>query len=648
MDKAVQTNYLASEKSGWQRQPFSSAIALWLLICACLSNAGWILSAIHQLNFLGYICVLAVLSLLVAWWEKSRNFEEFKMNRWLRMKYRFKRPLPLAFLLLAALSCLGGFLYPPNNYDALAYRVPRVLHWLAEGRWHWVHSYFPRLNVRACGAEWLLAPQLAVGKSIRWAFIPSLISFMLLPGLCYSLFTRFGVKRKVAWYWMWISATGYGYVVQAGGIGNDLLGAVYALAAFDFALRARQSRKAPDFWLFLIASGLMTGGKASNLPLLLPLFFIAVPSWRVLLLEPAKSAAVIVFSGLASFLPTALFNFIYCHDWTGTSLEFESSRPLTQLLGNPVIWAINNLAPPIFPFSGTWNHILKRVFPPDSQFLDQLKLSEIQMEEGAGLGLGIILLLVVSFVASRTICKRTNCNGSGRTLGLYEKALAWSPYAALLAFAIMGGLTASAARLILPYYPMLIAPILVFGFHEQLLRSRWWKGLVACVLGLAFLLIVILPARPLWPAQLVMDKLRLSYPSSPLLKRAQTVYSVYAGRYDAFAPIIAILPQDATVLGFLTFDDPETSLWQPLGTRRIKHVTPSDTRQDLEAEGIKYVLVSAHSYALKIPFEELLRKYDAELVKTVPLILRASDGLTDWYLIKLKPTSTTVNQTATN
>ncbi len=37
----------------------------------------------------------------------------------------------------------GGLIHAPANYDGLAYRIPRVLHWLAEGRWHLIETIFP-------------------------------------------------------------------------------------------------------------------------------------------------------------------------------------------------------------------------------------------------------------------------------------------------------------------------------------------------------------------------------------------------------------------------------------------------------------------------------------------------------------------------
>src|ERR1700722_16823793 len=122
------------------RTPFG--ISLWLLVSALMSSGGWILSALHQLNALGYAVYLLLAAGALFWWEKCRGFADLKTPHLGKLIHRFKRPLPLGFLLLTILALTGGLVYPPSNFDALAYRIPRLLHWLAAGQWHWIHTEF--------------------------------------------------------------------------------------------------------------------------------------------------------------------------------------------------------------------------------------------------------------------------------------------------------------------------------------------------------------------------------------------------------------------------------------------------------------------------------------------------------------------------
>lgn len=115
------------------------------------------------------------------------------------------------------------------------------------------------------------------------------------------------------------------------------------------------------------------------------------------------------------------------------------------------------------------------------------------------------------------------------------------------------------------------------------------------------------------------------------------VYSVYARRNDAFAAVRDGLPSGLKVLGMITYDDPETSLWRPWGARRIEHVCPSDTAADLKARGIEYILLHQEVFEqwFDRPLDVWLEKMNARIVQKIPVDLRASRGPRDWYLVKL-------------
>src|SRR5208337_2610758 len=223
---------------------FVPLVRLWLWISAFASAAGWTLSAFGQLNRTGYGIAFAVFVILLFLGRKELGLVPGgKLFCWKKFLHRFRRPLPLCFATLAVLIFLGGVIYPPTNYTGLSYRLPRALQWLAHGQWFWIHTPDYRMNDRACGIEWLTAPLLLFTKSDRALFLLNFIPFLLLPGLVFSMFTRLGVRARVAWQWMWLLPTGYIYMLQAGSAGNDAFSTVYALAAIDFGLRARTSRR---------------------------------------------------------------------------------------------------------------------------------------------------------------------------------------------------------------------------------------------------------------------------------------------------------------------------------------------------------------------------------------------------------------------
>jgi hypothetical protein len=626
------------------RTPIS--LNAWILFCVLCNAIGWLLSICHQLNRPGYAIGFAICIALILFFHRQLFPFSVPTARLSKYKRRFKRLFPLGFLALATMAILGGALYPPNNYDALAYRTPRVLHWLAEGRWHWIHTEFHRLNVRGCGIEWVSAPFIAFLRTDRLLFLINAICFLFLPGRVFAILTRLGVRPRAAWYWMWLFPTGYCFLLQAGSIGNDLFGALFAMAAIELALRARESGKVSQLWFSMLAVGLMTASKTFNL-VLLPAWFVAVfPSIRLLSQRWLSSGFIALLAACVSFLPTAILNFRFCGDWSGQAAEqaaaIGTGEPILHIIVNALLLLLHNFAPTLFPFADAWNQMMDRVISPSlatrlahhfepagARFL----LGEMQIEEMAGLGMGLSLLLFATFIHAVVVRPRA-----------FFLASRFFRYESLVSFAAWGGagvLMATSGlncpgRYFAPFYVVLLAPLLTASsiVDGNALRTKWFRIGTLGVFLLSGLLLVLTQARPLWPARTILRGLGAEHSTSPILTRAYKVYSVYGGRDDAFKAVRALLPPGANPLGLITSDDPETSLWRPFGSRRVVHICSRDTPEQIRAEGIRYALISSN--ALRTSIDEWLTQNRAETLKEIQLELRATKGPTPWYLVEVK------------
>src|SRR5581483_5045282 len=146
-------------------------VQLWLWISAVASAAGWGLSAVGQLNRIGY--AFFIVGAFIFLWL-GRGLLDLKAPvspaGWNKWKRRMRRPLPCILVVLAVLAFVGGALYPPTNHTGLSYRAPLVL----------------------------------FTRSDRLLFLLNFIPFVLLPGQIFSLWTRLGVQPRVAWQWMWL------------------------------------------------------------------------------------------------------------------------------------------------------------------------------------------------------------------------------------------------------------------------------------------------------------------------------------------------------------------------------------------------------------------------------------------------------------
>ena len=468
-------------------------VRIWIWLSVLASAAGWILSALGQLNRGGYVaffifamvaCFVLRKSFRVGTETRERveaiagrthsplkrgvNGHRKRVN-WRKIRWRFRHGLPACFAVLAFLIFLGGALYAPSTHTALTYRLPRVLNWLAEGHWHWIYTPDYRMNNRACGIEWLTAPLLLFMNSDRALFLLNVIPFLLLPGLIFSVCTRLGVRGRVAWQWMWLLPTGYNFLVQAGSAANDTFPTVYALAAIDFACRAWSTRRLSDFWLSLLSVGLLTGAKASNLPLMLPWAILALALWPLVKRRPVTTLLVGLLAALVSFLPTAILNYHYLDDWSGLKLEragMDMKNPVVGVWGNILLFLLDNFVPPFFPAAGWWNQsalsILPRaiVAPMVANFEDGFhRLGEMPTEDWVGLGLGVSLLMAAAAVGGTMVrpVGRVGLVGRKELPRQLRRLVLIAPWLALLAYCMKSGMV-SGARLISPYYPSLSHP----------------------------------------------------------------------------------------------------------------------------------------------------------------------------------------------
>ncbi len=381
---------------------------------------------------------------------------------------------------------------------------------------------------------------------------------------------------------------------------------------------------------------MMTACKLSNLTLLLPWALALLPSARIALRWPARTVAVCALSLAASVLPTAVENYRHTGDWTGMAAEQPNMAraPVFKTGVNVGLAAVQNLVPPAFPWAEKWNRTMDEKLPPGLiARLDRtmettgcrFHVEQMQIEENAGLGFGVSFLLLASVVATFFARPRESTVAS-----LWLECVRWSPFISLLVLLSQSNLNA-VARLLTPYYALLLPPLLAHVGHERLVKKCWWRVSAFAVFVLAAVPLALSPARPLFPVQTILSGMQ--HPP----ERVQTVYSVYRGRNDGFAPARAALPPGLKVLGLITFDDPETSLWRPFGARRIEHVCPGDTPAELKARGVEYVLVRPEVLKnwFQCSLDDWLKKINAQAVQKIPLNLRAATGPQDWFLVKL-------------
>ncbi len=595
------------------RLPLTHGWAAWgiILLIAC-NTAGWLLSCVGAAGPPGLALAIPPLAIGIGMLAGLRA-PGFPVRPWARFiptgagkacgtLARLTRSiawLRTGWWIVALLALLGGILHAPNNMDAMNYRLPKVAWWLAHGGWEWMPSNNESLNTRASGMEWLFAWWIGIFRSDRWLFLTNIASFLLMPGLVFSLMRGMGAARAAALAWMWILPCGYGFALQAGGIGNDLPAAVLALAAFDFGWRWKRTALPRDAFLAIGAAVCMTAVKPTTLPLCLPLLFTCYGMVRVPFSAPLRTALLCVPFLLASFLPTAVLNQRACGDWTGAKAEnpaLGSVEPAVGLAGNLINSICQNLAPPVFPMAESWNTLVPSLFPEN--FLEAMErnfeargakfgLTDIQGEESAGLGLGVSGLFLASWLA-------VLMRGNWRIPRGAWLASAWV-MAAMLTYFCKAGMT-TVARHVMPFYLPLIIPALCASGFASIARSRIWQWSVLLAVASSAAMLLITPSRPVLPMAGILEKLSQARPGGALA-RARLGFSVYANRYDVLAPLREALPTEAKFVGFINHaTGPETPLWRPYGTRVIRHLRPDESPGKFRKKGMSHLILNTQDF----------------------------------------------------
>jgi hypothetical protein len=636
-------------------------VRVWIMFSALLVGAGWILSAIHQLNRAGYAVVLGLAALLFLCKKKLPNGISLRRLQQ-KFRKRFRRPAPFLFLVLALLSLFAGSLYGALNWDTNAYRLPRIFHWLWNEQWHWIRTADPRMNIIGCGFEWLSAPLILFSHTDRLLFLINWISYLMLPGLIFSVFTRLEVRPRVAWWWMWFLAAGWCFLFQASSSANDSFGVVYALAAIDLALRAGKSKKIADLWLSLLAIALATGVKQTDIPLALLWLVAAWPGLSLFSKHRWKTAAVFGMAALVSIVPISIFNLKHFGTWL--PVENPGIKAIGQFHLNP-FWGISgnafcipaqNLLPPFYelvpPFYyhtvEVWNRWMSDFVqtPFGSHFIsfENFGFWSGTREHGiseanAGLGLGISLLLAISALEAFVFRRQEIIRKRNRFLFLV-RATAW---VGLLIFMAKVG-SYENARQLAPYYPFLLPAFLVMRGHSILVRRRHWQWIGLTTMIFSALLVITSTKRPLFPAEILV-KLVQKFPGNKSI-RFEAIE--YLGALDRGVEIRReciqkALPDDPGIVGYYVgiSDGDEPAIWLPYGQRSVKWIFSQDSPQYVRSLGIHYVVICSFAFAhSQETFEGWTQKYNARLIAQFdflgqPMTDSALPNFNAFYLVQL-------------
>ncbi len=508
----------------------------------------------------------------------------------------------MMFAAVVALSFIGGILYVPVYGDGLCYRPPRMFHWVAEGKWHWIHTDDIRMNVVGPNPEWLWTPIWIFTRNEKWCFLISFISYLFLPGVSFAYFRRLGISARVSWWWMWLLPTGYCYAFQASSIASDGYAATFALAALLLAFRARDRRSGSDLLCSLLSIALITGVKQTNL-LLVALWIVpalqAIPRVRV---PKLLAVGCVVIALLISLVPISYLNQKHEGNWkgfpTGTTTRFDQSKIQPDsifwgITGNAFALTCQNLLPPYFPWAWGWNAAMERwVDSPSGKHFRSFEkfgfLFRAPAEYNAGFGLGLCLLVVVSTLGALS-ARGALSSPSPMTRDI--ALLVYLPWLLLLVFMAKISVFEN-ARYLAPYYPFLLPLFLRQRGQYGLVRRPWWRWSAGATVILTIAMIILSRQRPLWPGHAIANIIG-SHPSGiALAERVRKAFDFSDESPRTLAWLRQALPDGSYPVAYaVTLGYSEAALWHAPSVARVWRFLPTDDLQSLRSRETQYLLV---------------------------------------------------------
>jgi hypothetical protein len=587
--------------------PISAEWSRFLLRLSVISIAlAWLLSSLDLLSRSAYLAGISLGAAGLFRLQKATLFRfrsSFTSVIRTRTLRRARRSLPVFFHLILIGSAIGACLHAPNNFDALSYRMPRLLFWVTEGQWHWIHSPFVALNHTFPNYEWLSTPFYFATGSFRAVVLINLIGFSCLPRLTFGILVRLGCPGRLAWDWMWLLPSAHLIAMQAGGIGNDLAGMVFGMAALSLALNYAAKQNTRDLVDCILAFGVCSGIKTSNVLLFFPIAWIL---WRRISFRGVRIALPVAV--LAGVLVSGAIPMALNHAHTGTILGTDrktdqTEHPVAGWAGNGMILANSLVTMPVQPIAGKLNAIGDQwisTSTPGKWIRERydkfdLDFSELPQEEGGGVGIGLTLCLIVMWLHRNRRGRPWN-SSPAQSLSPFELRVTTGLTALALVLILSRlGTGAAVPRNLLPYFPFIALPVIRWLASANLHRLRSWKLLTSLTLLSIAPGILCTPSRPLLPMESIFEAALRKNPDSRFLQRGRDVYRIYRLRADIFEPYRRRLPANVDRLGWMTTgEEPSASLWRPFGQRTLVPVLSDQDFIEARRSGVRWYFLSEH------------------------------------------------------
>ncbi len=243
----------------------------------------------------------------------------------------------LTLLPIAWASVRIAATYVPNNYDSLAYHLPRAMYYMGQNTLAHFDTGNPRQIYFPLNYNLLQLAGLIYSPPLQCVNFINLAAWGIAGLAVYRLCRLCAFGANAALVATWLALTSTQVLAQATATTNDLPTGAGLLCVLVFALRWRQTRLTRDALLSGLAAGLTAGSK------LTVIFFVPAAGLIALALAwqhwrrgevraYSQGVRVWLVPTLLAFAlasPFALINLAEKHEWINKTYDFTLNRPFS-------------------------------------------------------------------------------------------------------------------------------------------------------------------------------------------------------------------------------------------------------------------------------------------------------------------------------
>ena len=307
-----------------------STIITFLVFSAFIALSTETLSVFNLISFNGIKTLWIISTLFLIFLNKTRKIEYTSTSKSVFQKIltEFKtnsiiiRVLFILSVLIIFLIFIQGIVYPPNNWDSLAYHLPRIVEWLNHRNLSNYPTHIIRQLYQPSLCEYFILHFNGLTKSDLYS---NSVQLFFLIG---TIFTTIGITKlifqKVNYFILFIIVGTIPHsLLEASSTQNDIVHSFFIATSVFFGLKLIKDVIFENFIFIGIAVGLALLSKAIAF-IFLPVLLVGIGVIIVNKIIKQKTYKNIYMSGISILivivinLPHSYRNYKLSHDFLGT------------------------------------------------------------------------------------------------------------------------------------------------------------------------------------------------------------------------------------------------------------------------------------------------------------------------------------------